>query len=125
MDPVARWHAYMETGDAVALEALLADEVVFESPAVHTPQHGRALTARYLLAAYRVLGGPDFRYLGEWRADGSAVLEFACVVDGMQVNGVDILRWDAAGRLTGFKVMVRPIKGLHAVMQHMAVALAE
>jgi hypothetical protein len=125
MDTIGHWHAYMERGDAAALDALLADEVVFESPAVHTPQRGRALTAKYLLAAYRVLGGPDFRYLHEWRADASAVLEFACVVDGMQVNGVDIVHWDAAGRITGFKVMVRPIKGLQAVMQRMGAVLAE
>lgn len=124
MDTVARWHGYMETGDPVALNALLVDDVVFESPAVHTPQRGRELTAKYLLAAYRVLGGPDFRYEGEWRADGSAVLEFACVVDGMQVNGVDIIRWDADGRITGFKVMMRPIKGLQAVIPRMAAVLA-
>lgn len=125
MDTVACWHAYMETGDAAVLDALLADEVVFESPAVHTPQRGRALTARYLLAAYRVLGGPDFRYLDAWQAEHSAVLEFACVIDGMQVNGADIVRWDADGRITGFKVMVRPIKGLQAVMQRMGAVLAE
>lgn len=122
--PVERWHAYMETGDAAALDALLADEVVFESPAVHTPQRGRALTAKYLLAAYEVLGVPDFRYVAEWRAERSAVLEFACTVDGMSVNGVDMLRWDEAGRITGFKVMVRPIKGLQAVIPRMAAVLA-
>lgn len=96
---------------------------MFESPAVHTPQRGRSVTASYLLAAYRVLN-TDFRYLGEWRSDGSAVLEFACVVDGMQVNGVDIIRWNEEGRLTDFEVMIRPIRGLQAVISHMAAALA-
>ena len=124
MDVVAGWHAYMETGDAAALDALLADDVVFESPAVHRPQQGRALTAKYLLAAFEVLGAADFRYLGEWRSERSAVLEFACTVDGMQVNGVDILRWNDAGLITGFKVMIRPIKGLQAVMPRMAAVLS-
>jgi hypothetical protein len=103
---------------------VLAEDVVFQSPAVHTPQQGRAITARYLTAAMTVLGTPDFRYLGEWRAERSAVLEFACMLDdGTAVNGVDILAWDAAGLLTRFAVMIRPVRALQAVMPRMAAAM--
>lgn len=124
-DPVASWHAYMRAPTREGLEALLADDVVFQSPAVHTPQAGKAVTTKYLTAAAEVLGGADFRYVGEWRAERSAVLEFECTLDGgLQVNGVDIIGWNEAGKLTRFKVMIRPMKALNAVVPMMGAALA-
>ena len=124
-DPVARWHAYMEAPDATVLAAMLHDDVVFQSPAVHTPQAGKAVTMKYLSAAETVLGGKDFRYVGEWRGADSAVLEFECEIEGgIKVNGVDILHWDADGLLTTFKVMIRPMKALNAVVPLMAAALS-
>ena len=123
-DTVARWHAYVEGRDPAALDALLADEVVFRSPAVHTPQVGRAITARYLTAAIQVLGTADFAYAGEWRAARSAVLEFRTEVGGFEVHGIDMIGWDDDGRITEFTVMVRPLKALHAVVAAMGAALA-
>lgn len=124
-DPVAGWHDYMRAPSRAGLEALLADDVVFQSPAVHTPQVGKAVTVRYLMAAAEVLGGPEFRYVGEWRAERSAVLEFECrIADGIEVNGVDILEWDDTGRLTRFKVMIRPMKAFNAVVPLMGAVLA-
>jgi len=123
-DTVARWHAYVESCDPAALDALLADEVVFRSPAVHTPQVGRAITARYLTAAMQVLGNDAFRYAGEWRAARSAVLEFRTEVGGFEVHGIDMIGWDDDGRITEFTVMVRPMKALHAVVAAMGAALA-
>ncbi len=123
-DPIAAWHAYVAGRDPAALDALLADDVVFRSPAVHTPQTGRAITARYLTAAMQVLGSADFRYTGEWRAERSAVLEFRTVVGDLDVHGIDMIAWDDAGRITDFTVMVRPLKALHAVIERMAAALA-
>lgn len=123
-DTVARWHAYVESRDPAALDALLADEVVFRSPAVHTPQVGRAITARYLTAAMQVLGNDAFRYTGEWRAARSAVLEFRTEVGGFEVHGIDMIGWDDDGRITEFTVMVRPLKALHAVVAAMGAALA-
>ena len=123
-DPIARWHDYMHAPTAAALDALIAEECVFQSPAVHTPQVGKAVTMKYLSAAATVLGGASFRYVDEWRADRSAVLEFECeVAGGVKVNGVDIIDWDANGRITRFKVMIRPIKALNAVVPLMAAAL--
>jgi hypothetical protein len=122
-DPIARWHDYMHAPSAERLAALLHDDCVFQSPAVHRPQEGKALTTKYLLAAAQVLGGATFRYTGEWRAERSAVLEFECEVDGKYVNGVDIIAWDQAGLITGFKVMIRPIKAFDAVVPGMAAVL--
>lgn len=124
-DPVAGWHAYMRTPSTAALDALLAEDVVFQSPAVHTPQPGKAVTMKYLSAAAEVLGRDDFTYVGEWRAERSAVLEFTCTLaDGIKVNGVDIIGWDDGGLITSFKVMIRPMKALNAVVPLMAAALS-
>ena len=120
MDTIDRWHAAVAARDPALLDDLIADDCVMLSPAVHTPQVGKAITIRYLSAAFAVLAGPDFRYTGEWRAARSAVLEFATVVDGMAVNGVDIIRWDENGRIVEFKVMARPLKGLTALIPAMA-----
>lgn len=125
-DPIHHWHAYMAAPTRESLGALLADHVVFVSPALHTPQEGKALTMKYLTAASEVLGGPAFRYVGEWRAERSAVLEFECALEGgIQVNGVDMIEWDEHGRITRFKVMLRPLKALNAVVAAMGAALAK
>lgn len=123
-DPVARWHDYVAARDPALLDALIAEDCVFTSPAVHTPQPGKAITMKYLSAAMTVLGGEGFRYTGEWRADMSAVLEFETEVDGLAVNGVDIIAWGADGRITSFKVMARPIKGLMKLIERMGAKLA-
>lgn len=120
--PVQAWHRLVETKDPAVLDALLADDCVFRSPAVHTPQEGKAITTAYLMAAMVVLG-PQLRYLEEWYADGSAVLEFETVVGGLTVHGVDMLRWNDDGLLTSFTVMVRPVKGLQAVIEAMGAEL--
>ena len=123
MDTIECWHAYMESRDPAALDDLIADDCVFQSPAVHSPQRGKAITLKYLRAAAEVLGSSDFRYTGEWRRERGAVLEFESVVGGMDVNGVDIVAWNADGRITSFKVMVRPLKGLHALVADMGARL--
>jgi hypothetical protein len=120
--PVEAWHRVAASRDPAGLDDLLADDVVFRSPAVHTPQEGKAITTAYLAAAFVVLG-PGLRYVDEWYGEGSAVLEFESVVDGLTVHGVDMLRWGEDGRLTSFTVMVRPMKGLHALVAAMGAEL--
>jgi hypothetical protein len=110
-----RWHAVVESKDAAGLHALLDTDAVFESPVVHTPQVGRDITAKYLLAAFQVLNTPDFHYLGRWDGPNSAVLEFATKLDGITINGVDMIWWNDAGKITRFKVMVRPLKAINTV----------
>ena len=97
--------------------------MVFRSPAVHTPQEGKALTTAYLSAAVVVLG-PSLEYVREWYGEDSAVLEFQATLDGLEVHGVDMLTWNADGQLTDFTVMVRPFKGLQKLMEQMAAELS-
>lgn len=123
---VRRWHAVLATADPAARDALLADlladDVVFRSPAVHSPQEGRVLTTTYLRAATVVLG-PTLRYERELVTGDSACLEFHADLDGTLVHGVDLLRWDAQDRLVDFTVLVRPLRGLTALVERMQVAL--
>ena len=121
--PVAAWHLVASTRDPALLDGLLADACVFRSPAVHTPQEGKAVTTAYLTAAMAVLG-PTLTYVREWYAEDSAVLEFTANLDGLTVHGVAMLTWDASGRLVDFTVMVRPFKGLTKLMELMAAELA-
>ena len=122
-EPLSRWHQIVEKQDPTLLDDLLADDCVFRSPAVHTPQAGKALTTAYLSAALVVLG-PTLNYQHEWSDAGSAVLEFTAELDGLQVHGIDMLRWGSDGRITEFTVMVRPFKGLTQLMTLMAAELA-
>ena len=120
MDVIARWHEHVAQGDPALLDALIAEDCVFQSPAVHSPQVGKAITLKYLRAAMTVLNNPTFRYLDEWVGADSAVLEFEAEVDGLIVNGVDMIWWNEAGQITRFKVMVRPLKALNALVARMA-----
>jgi hypothetical protein len=120
---VRSWHAIVASQDPVLLDDLLADEVVFRSPAVFAPQQGKALTARYLTSAMLVLG-PSLRYISQWHDRSSAVLEFEAELDGVYVQGVDMLRWNGEGRLVSFTVMVRPLRGLEKLVELMGRQLA-
>jgi hypothetical protein len=120
--PVAAWHAVAEARDPAGLDGLLADDVVFRSPAVHAPQEGKQLTTAYLSAAIVVLG-PTLSYKRQWYADRNAVLEFEAELDGLTVHGIDMLQWNDDGRLTQFTVMVRPIRGLEKLIEKMAAQL--
>jgi hypothetical protein len=120
--PLRRWHAVVESKNPALLDELLADEVVFRSPAVFAPQQGKALTTSYLTAALKVLG-PSLRYVSQWHDHASAVLEFEADLDGIYIQGVDILRWDGEGKLVSFTVMVRPMRGLQKLVELMALQL--
>ena len=122
---IAAWHAYMAGGgDPQALRDLLAEDAVFHSPVVHTPQQGRDTVFAYLHAASHVLGGEHFRYLREIVDGDQACLEFASELDGIHINGVDIIRWNDEGKIQDFKVMVRPLKAINKVWEKMAAMLA-
>ena len=151
---IQRWHGIaLDARDAPdgdwreRLGAILAEDCVFESPVVHTPQVGRTIVEKYLLGALSVLNTPAFRYGGEWfggasasgphpstdgaaardsegEGAGSAVLEFHTEIDGIRINGVDIISWASpasggAGLITHFKVMLRPLKAINIVHQKM------
>ncbi len=90
---------------------------------MHTPQAGKALVTKYLRAAMAVLNNPTFRYVDEWYGERSAVLEFETTIDGVYINGIDLIRWNDEGRIVHFKVMVRPLKALSSVVALMGTRL--
>lgn len=120
---IEKWFQLIKSHSDAALDALLADEVVFQSPVVHTPQVGKAITMKYLGAAARTLNNASFRYVNTWYAPNSAVLEFETTVDGILINGVDLIEWNAQDRIVKFKVMVRPLKAINLLHQLMMQAL--
>ncbi len=117
------WHALVQTRDMAALATLLADDVVFQSPVVHTPQRGKAITTQYLTGAMQVLNNASFRYAREVIGSHDAVLEFSTEIDGIQINGIDLITWNDAGQITDFKVMVRPLKAVNLLHQKMGAML--
>jgi len=123
-DAIARWHQYLGGELPGGLDELLADDVVFYSPVVYTPQRGKPVTTQYLEAASRTLAGGTFQYTKQVLSGDTAVLEFETSVEGKYVNGVDIIRCDDAGRIVEFRVMMRPLQGIQAVHEQMGRHLA-
>jgi hypothetical protein len=117
------WHDLVRSRNVQGLDALLADNVVFHSPVVHTPQSGKAITIKYLAAAFSVFFNQSFHYVRELSGPHDAVLEFQVDIDGISVNGVDMLQWDDEGRIVAFKVMIRPLKAINLIHQKMAAML--
>ena len=122
--PIETWHALVRAQDPTGLDDLLAEDVVFLSPVVHTPQRGKAVTTAYLTAAFGVFFTPGFHYVREIIGPSDAMLEFETEIDGILVNGVDLIRWNAEGRIVEFKVMVRPLKAIMVIHERMAAMLA-
>jgi hypothetical protein len=117
--PIEMWHHLVENRDTRGLDALLADDAVFYSPVVHTPQVGKAITKKYLVAAFHVFFNESFRYVRELKGNRDAILEFEVILDGITVNGVDMIKWNDAGKITEFKVMLRPLKAVNLIHQKM------
>ncbi|MEN6420503.1 MAG: nuclear transport factor 2 family protein [Smithella sp.] len=127
-DTVAEWHRLLETKNAAGLDDILADNVVFHSPVVHTPQAGKPITKLYLTAALFVFNNGHFKYLSEIISGNNAVLEFSTEIGGIYINGVDMITWGEDGRITEFKVMIRPLKAInmiHKMMGEMLMTLAD
>lgn len=113
-ETLSLWHQCVLNKDISHLEDILAEDCIFLSPVVHTPQVGRDITALYLAGAIQVLGN-NFRYVKEVVSGHHAVLEFNCEVDDILVNGVDIMTFNEQGKVVEFKVMLRPLKAVNLV----------
>ena len=121
---LAKWHAYMASGgNLTLLSAMIADDAVFHSPVVHTPQAGKAKVMAYLGAAAQVLGGGRFVYVRELVDGNQVLLEFTDQLDGIHVNGIDLITFDDAGMIKDFKVMVRPMKAMNKLWEMMGTQL--
>jgi len=123
MNAVDWWKDYTRSRDKSALWARLHADVIFESPVVHTPQRGREIVHKYLVSAVEVLAGPNFNFIGEWRREDGGVLEFDTEIEGIRINGVDIIAGDGHS-ITHFKVMVRPLKAVNLLHRLMGAQLA-
>ena len=120
---VQAWMDYFQSHDISQLDALLHEDVVFYSPVVFTPQRGKAITMAYLGAAGKTLSNDQFRYVRVFDCGQRAVLEFETEMDGKYVNGLDMIEWDADGKITEFKVMVRPLQAVQTVHAAMGAML--
>jgi hypothetical protein len=118
------WHEIVQTRNLKHLDSLLAEGVVFHSPVVHTPQIGKAITMQYLSAAFYVFFNESFQYIRETTSAHDAILEFTVDIDGISVNGVDMLKWNDDGQIIEFKVMIRPLKAIQLIHQKMGEMLA-
>ena len=120
---IEKWHAIVKSRDVNALKSLLAADSTFWSPILHTPQRGRDLVMFYLGGAMKVIGNERFRYVREIVGDGDACLEFETEIEGIVINGVDLIRWDRNDQIVDFKVLLRPLKAMTKVQEHMAALL--
>ena len=123
IDTIAVWHQVAKNRDIEGLYDLLDQNAVFHSPVVHSPQVGKQITGKYLSAAFTVFFNDSFTYVREVHGQGQAVLEFEVELQGILVNGVDMIRWNDAGLITEFKVMIRPLKAVSLIHQNMAAML--
>ena len=120
---IERWHWFVQTKDPASLRDLIAEDAVFHSPVVHTPQVGKQLCMMYLMGAMQVFSEGTFEYVGQWDSPSGAVLEFVSVIDGITINGVDLIRWNDDQQIADFKVLVRPLKGVNLLHQKMKAML--
>lgn len=121
--PMDAWHRHVANQDAAGVRSLLAEEVVFHSPVVDTPQAGKAITGQYLDAVFDIFSKHSFRYVREVIGEHDAVLEFQVEIDGVGVNGVDMITWNDEGRIVDFKVMLRPLKAVKLMQMKVAAVL--
>ena len=133
MSAIEQWHEVMKDGGkegASKLDSLLHDDVIFYSPVVFTPQKGKKITMLYLSAASGVFGDQTstnnsekkqskFKYVNEIIEGNSACLEFETEMNGLYVNGVDLIKWDEDNKITEFKVLIRPLQAVNHIHQMM------
>ena len=136
MSAVEKWYEVMKSNDMDKLDELLAEDVVFYSPVVYTPQKGKDITKMYLMAAGGVFGEgtkdevtdsnnsqSKFKYIKEIIGEKSALLEFESEMNGIYVNGVDVISWNEEEKITEFKVIVRPLQAVNMLHQKMQAML--
>ena len=121
-NPISKWHDVVRNQDNNLLKSILADNIIFYSPVVFTPQKGRDLTFLYLMAAAQVFNNKSFTYTKEIINENHATLEFELIINGIEINGIDLITWNEAGLIVEFKVFIRPLQGvnvIHKMMQQM------
>ena len=120
---IHRWHEVIESDDLKMLDKIIADDAVFSSPVVFKPMEGKEITMMYLHAAGQSFNMEKFKYTKEIHDDMNSVLEFETYIDDISVNGVDMIEWNEDGKISNFKVMIRPFKAVQKVQEKMIEAL--
>ena len=116
---IKNWHNFVKTKQVSILDSLLSENIIFYSPVVHSPQKGLNIAKKYLEAASLVLFNSSFKYINETHNTNSAICEFECELNNIYINGVDIIEWEN-NKITSFKVMVRPLKGILLLKEKMS-----
>jgi hypothetical protein len=126
---IKKWHEHIKGEFPGGFDELLADDVIFYSPIVFSPQKGKDLTTLYLMAAGNTFGGDQsrdgtlqessFKYIKEVLDGNQAILEFETQIDGKYVNGVDIITFNSEGKISEFKVMIRPLQAVNIIHEKM------
>lgn len=122
-DLIHKWHEVVDADDLNALDKIVADDAVFSSPVVFTPMEGKEITMMYLHAAGQSFNMQKFKYTKEIHDGMNSVLEFETFIEDISVNGVDMIEWNKEGKISNFKVMIRPFKAVQKVQEKMIEAL--
>lgn len=122
---ISNWHESINKRDASKLGSMLSDNTVLHSPVIHTPIQGKKMVSMYLQAAFHTFLTDDFRYVKEFVNGQTAVLEFQLTLNGIEVNGIDMITWNDDQQITEFKVMIRPFKALNMINDQMTAMLAK
>jgi hypothetical protein len=120
---IHKWHEVVNSDDLDSLGNLIAEGAVFSSPVVFTPMEGKEITMMYLHAAGQSFNMEKFKYTKEIHDGMNSVLEFETYIDDISVNGVDMIEWNEDGKISNFKVMIRPFKAVQKVQEKMVEAL--
>ena len=132
---IKKWHDHIKGEFPGGLDELLADDVIFYSPIVFSPQNGKELSTLYLMAAGNSFGGEkakdgtlegsSFKYTKEILEGNQAMLEFETQIDGKYINGVDIITFNESGKISEFKVMIRPLQAVQIIHEQMQKMLTQ
>ena len=118
-NPIEVWHEVVKSGEIVKLDNILDEDCIFYSPVVFSPQKGKEATKKYLTAAAIVFADDSFKYTKELVSSHLACLEFELVLNEININGIDIISWNEEGKITEFKVMIRPLKAVEIIHKYM------
>ena len=119
ISPMNTWHLVVESGDMNLLDEILDEDCIFYSPVVFSPQAGKEITKKYLSAAAIVFADETFKYTKEIESAKIACLEFELVLKEIKINGIDIISWKDDGKITEFKVMLRPLQAGELIHKYM------
>ena len=120
---IYKWHEIVGSDDLSLLDKIIAEDAVFSSPVVFTPMEGKEITMMYLHAAGQSFNMQKFKYTKEIHDGMNSVLEFETYIDDISVNGIDMIEWNKEGKISNFKVMIRPFKAVQKVQEKMVEAL--